>query len=191
MSAQQLADRCQQLGFAIPRPVLSNLENGRRESVTLAELVVLARALGVSPTLLVAPAGRQEAIEILPGEDMRTWDAARWVTGEADLRGTPGHLEATAEVDVDGPLFLNRLHESWLMRWMSAAKAGAAVLIENAEGELVPDEGLRAELREDAENEIRLLRRRMRKRGLLPPPLPPGLADIDELAEDSAQTAHT
>src|SRR5258708_38576576 len=82
LSAQQLADRCEELGLAIPRPVLSNLENGRRESVTVAELVVLARALDVPPTLLLAPVGRRETIEIFPGRGVAPWDVIRLLEGE-------------------------------------------------------------------------------------------------------------
>ena len=45
MSAQQLADRTAELGAPIPRSVLANLESGRRETVSVAEILVLAAAL--------------------------------------------------------------------------------------------------------------------------------------------------
>lgn len=85
MSAQDLSDRCAELGLPIARPVLSNLENGRRESITLAELVVLARALDVAPVLLVAPVGREATVEILPGREATAFGAMLWFAGEAEL----------------------------------------------------------------------------------------------------------
>src|SRR6266516_5250756 len=51
LSAQKLADRCEQLGFAVPRSVIANLENGYREALSVAELLVLAFALDIPPAL--------------------------------------------------------------------------------------------------------------------------------------------
>lgn len=70
------------IGLPIPRPVLSNLENGRRESVSMAEVLVLAQALEIPPVLLVAPVGITETVEILPNGPRATWDAAKWITSE-------------------------------------------------------------------------------------------------------------
>jgi transcriptional regulator with XRE-family HTH domain len=47
VSAQKLADRCQDLGFQVPRMVIANLESGRRDSITVDELATLASALQV------------------------------------------------------------------------------------------------------------------------------------------------
>src|SRR5271166_3235178 len=55
MSARQLSDRTGELGMLIPRSVLANLESGRRENVSVAEIVVLAAALNVSPIELMCP----------------------------------------------------------------------------------------------------------------------------------------
>src|SRR5579859_4465696 len=111
LSAQELADRCEQLGLAIPRPVLSNLENGRRESVSIAELLVLAAALGVSPILLIAPLGRKPDIEILPGRVLLVPDAAWWFTGQAELaNGGPGQPLTVHRADEDATAELFRTH---------------------------------------------------------------------------------
>ena len=70
MSAQQLADACEKLGYPIPRSVIANLESGRRESVSLSELLVLAAALHVSPPALVIPVDTTADVEILPGKSL-------------------------------------------------------------------------------------------------------------------------
>ncbi len=48
MSARQLSEACGELGYPIPRKTISDLENGRRSSITVSELFILSRALGVS-----------------------------------------------------------------------------------------------------------------------------------------------
>jgi len=89
MSAQQLADRTAELGMPIPRPDLANLESGRRDSVSAAEVLILAAALDVAPIDLIAPVGYDEHIEMLPGRMMDPLEAARWVGGQhaIDLSG--------------------------------------------------------------------------------------------------------
>ena len=82
MSAQQLADACEKLGHPIPRTVIANLESGRRESVSLAEVLVLARALEISPVLLIFPLGTVAEVEMVPGEVLPTWQAMKWFTAE-------------------------------------------------------------------------------------------------------------
>jgi len=68
----------------MPRPVLSNLLNGKRESVSVAELCALAVALDVSPVLLVVPVGRRSSVELQPGHDMPITAALAWFVGDAD-----------------------------------------------------------------------------------------------------------
>jgi hypothetical protein len=83
MSAQRLAGRCSELGLpAITRQVVTHLETGRRESVTVAELAVLAAALELAPVELLLPFGAAET-EYLPGRTAPPQDVARWWAGEA------------------------------------------------------------------------------------------------------------
>ena len=49
LSAQALSDRTAQLGHEVKRSVIANLESGRRGTVTLADVFVLAQALMVPP----------------------------------------------------------------------------------------------------------------------------------------------
>ena len=84
MSAQALADATATLGHPIQRPVLTNLENGRRASVTLTDMFTLARALNVPPFALIAPLNSEEPVEVLPGRFMSAWDAIGWFNGNSN-----------------------------------------------------------------------------------------------------------
>lgn len=81
LSAQQLADRCAAIGMPIQRSVLANLESGRRTTVTVAEVLVLAQALGVPPGALMFPVGRERYSEVLPGVMQDPLDAVDWLAG--------------------------------------------------------------------------------------------------------------
>ena len=82
LSTQQLSERCADLGWPIKRSVLSNLELGYRETVTVPEVLVIAKALGVPPALLLFPVGREKLVEVLPGQCIGTWAAAKWFSGQ-------------------------------------------------------------------------------------------------------------
>ena len=81
MTAAELADRTEQLGYLIPRSVIANLENHRRNTITIAEVLVLAAALDVPPVLLIAPVGRRREAEVLPGLRLSTWRIRGWIHG--------------------------------------------------------------------------------------------------------------
>lgn len=53
LSAKTVADRTAELGFAVPRSVIANLETGRRDHVSVDELVVLAEVFDVEPAVLL------------------------------------------------------------------------------------------------------------------------------------------
>lgn len=118
MSAQKLADRCGELGAPIPRTVLSNLENGRRGNVTVAELLVLAAALDVPPATLVFPVGRTEEVEVLPNNSVHPLSAIQWLSGGPEGSGSEDvpiyryrrHAKRAAELEAS----LGQL--SWLKR---------------------------------------------------------------------------
>lgn len=85
MSAQQLADRCAEIGMPIQRSVLANLESGRRAAVGVAELLVIARALHIPAIALICPFGFEEQMEFLPGVYEDPLDVANWICGQAVL----------------------------------------------------------------------------------------------------------
>lgn len=78
-SAQWLADRTADLGYPITRAQIANYESGRKQSLDIAELIVLAVALDTSPVTLVYPGPYDDqTIEALPGVEASKFVAAEW-----------------------------------------------------------------------------------------------------------------
>jgi len=84
LTGQQLADDTEQLGYPITRSQIANYESGRKQSLDVAELLVLAAALGVPPVALLFPNLPDGDVEVLPGQVMSSADAMRWFAGEND-----------------------------------------------------------------------------------------------------------
>ncbi len=81
-SAQRLADECVSRGHPLTRSNIANLENGRRPSVGLPEVLVMAEALGVTPAALMLPlAGNETEVEVQPGSYLDPVFAWWWLTG--------------------------------------------------------------------------------------------------------------
>lgn len=181
MSAQQVADACSALGYPLQRSVLANFESGRRATVTVAELLVLAKVLGVAPILLIYPLGTEPTTEALPGEHRRVWDALKWFTGSAsfpaaDADPRPDPFKGTPEDDRawgvnSAALMLHENHDHQVVSW----------LWENGRVELVKNEDHLQDIRKrlaDIERELAQLRKTMREQGFIPPPLPADLARL-------------
>ena len=84
-SAQWVADRTADLGYPISRATIADLENGRRKWVTIAELMVLARALNTAPVALLYPdLLGSDSIEFLPDAKGSEIVALQWFSGEVD-----------------------------------------------------------------------------------------------------------
>jgi transcriptional regulator with XRE-family HTH domain len=85
-SAQALADRCAELGVPrLDRSVIANMENGRRESVSIDEVAVLAAALDVPPCLLFLPIGDEDEVHVTPTVALPPDLALRWFDGSDPL----------------------------------------------------------------------------------------------------------
>jgi hypothetical protein len=69
----------------IPRSVLANLESGRRDTVSVAEVLVLAAALDIAPIDLICPVEFDKQTKMLPGRAIDPLSAMRWFTGEWKL----------------------------------------------------------------------------------------------------------
>ena len=116
LSAQQLSEACAKLGAEISRATLADLEAGRRAHLSVAELLVLARALDVAPVLLVCPVGAEAEAEILPGQAREPFRAAQWLVGELPFPG-PGDADYLREIGEDwryatgSPLSLYRAYD--------------------------------------------------------------------------------
>jgi transcriptional regulator with XRE-family HTH domain len=81
-TAQQLADACEQLGYPISRSMIANIESGRKDSLDVAELLILAAALEVPPVWLLFSNLPDGEVESLPGFREPAAAAMRWFTGE-------------------------------------------------------------------------------------------------------------
>lgn len=81
-SAQWLAARTAAIGMGISRPTISELETGKRKTITVQELLVLAHALNTSPAALVYPGPYTDHLtEVVPGtEALELW-AVQWFSG--------------------------------------------------------------------------------------------------------------
>lgn len=187
MSAQQLADRCAELGLPINRSVLANLESGRRPSVSVAELLVLARALDTAPALLLFPPGRHEMIELLPDSPVPVFDALRWFAADGPWPGS-GEADVNRWRSAKLPADLFRSHAKLLAMRAHAAREAAdsrwrAEEVARSPGQMRDYEST-AETYEaqmdDAGEQLITLRHVMRERGLTPPELPADLAYVDE-----------
>ncbi|MGI5127451.1 helix-turn-helix domain-containing protein [Pseudonocardia sp. CA-107938] len=94
LSAQQLADRmADEIGGSYTRTQVTNLESGRRETITVGEVLAFARILGVAPLMLVFPLGSPDAVEVLPGTSTDTWTAWQWATGDIAGDDVVGELQ--------------------------------------------------------------------------------------------------
>ena len=178
ITAQALADRCAELGHPLDRTVIAKLEKGLRQSVTVADLVVLANALGVSPTALVVPIDQDETVRILPRHDVPALEAMTWFTGERRhvwASEVSGASEDFTLVDI------YRAHERRVADWEQQMAAAARLTASGGEG--VPPEtsmDLARMLIDGATRELRRIREEMRRAGARLPALPVGLQYIDD-----------
>lgn len=191
LSAQQLSDRCAEVGMPIARSVLANFESGRRPTLSVAELLVLAEALKVQPTSLVFPVGYEPTVEVLPGLQYDTFQAAEWWGSDAGVGLT----------DPEGPLPAEELGEALgitLYRDHRAAMSEATSQQRKAEWHLEQagklDKEQAADLRaahfqlseaaqkqqQQAETALWRIRVRIAKSGMVPPPVASTLAQFRE-----------
>lgn len=175
-SAQDLADRCEQLGHPIPRNVIANMESGRRVNLPLVDVMVLAAALETYPVCLIFPVGYVEETQELPFEDLiPTWDALRHFTGEEEVPGYDAGLVPDFE------------HHASLVQTALAAideEEQARFAAKTATSRAQQEEAERkrtqyADQAISAKYNLRHLRRRLREDGATPPDLPPALGDVD------------
>ncbi len=87
-SAQWLADRTSELGSPITRAQIANYESGRKKSLDIAELVVIAAALDVPAITLLYPDLPDADVEVLPGQHVSSIVAMLRFSGELDRTPT-------------------------------------------------------------------------------------------------------
>ncbi len=184
-SAQELADRCEQLGHPIPRNVIANMESGRRANLPLVDVMVLAAALETYPVCLIFPVGFVEKTQELPFQPLvPTWEALRRFTGEEDVAGYDAGLVPDFE-----------LHASLVSTALAALEEEeqARFAIKTATTRAQQEEAERrhtqyADRAISAKYNLRYLRRDLRDGGATPPPLPTALGDVDPPEPDTDTT---
>ncbi|WP_307111301.1 helix-turn-helix domain-containing protein [Streptomyces demainii] len=184
-SAQDLADRCEQLGHPIPRNVIANMESGRRANLPLVDVMVLAAALETYPVCLIFPVGYVEETQELPFQDLiPTWDALRRFTGEQEVpmydAGLVPDFERHASLVQTA---LAALDEEERARFVSKTATSRA---RQEEAERKRTEY--ADQAISAKYSLRHLRRELREEGATPPDLPPALGDVDPPEEEPNTT---
>ena len=90
----ELGERMTRLGVPWDRSIVANLENGRRKSVSVSELLALSVALDTAPIHLLIPT-TEGRYRITPELEQSTARARAWVRGDAPLPGTDTRIFRT------------------------------------------------------------------------------------------------
>jgi transcriptional regulator with XRE-family HTH domain len=140
MTAQQLAERTQKLGYPITRVAISKIEtNNRAGKFDVAELLVLAVALDIPPVLLLFPSFPEGTGHLVPTHIADAVGARQWLCGStAWMVGSHNDgidlVQAVANRhELDSELFKARLMEqdASTRRMIAAREARLAAI--NAE----------------------------------------------------------
>lgn len=92
---KQLAEECQKIDPKLTFESISNIESGRRKegvrrrTISVDELMIIARGLNVPPVLLLVPYPDSSFVELVPGDPVNAPHAIEWLIGEA----FPGDLD--------------------------------------------------------------------------------------------------
>ena len=191
----ELTKRLEQLRHPIPILGLRRIERGERR-VDVDDLVALARALHVPPVLLLFPVESADpVVELVPGVVAEPLEALAWFVGDgppplgltADQydekfgRGQRDPLtglhewyenpDSSWEADA-APVLLRRRHERLVSDWLTSQQIAKRLASDKESSE-----ELNYKLLTLAEDQLRALRGEMRRLGIVPPKLPPALAD--------------
>lgn len=106
LTAEQLAEAMTAVGIPWQRSIVANLENGRRDAVSVGELFALALVLDVTPSALLVDLDNPSA-EVTPDLTVTPLDLLMWLQMKAPL---PGH-------DLDGhrfpPRVVSKIGDVW------------------------------------------------------------------------------
>lgn len=116
-SAQRLAEEMAAIGWPWERMVVTKLENGRRQSVSVEEWLALAYLLDVAPIHLLIPLddGYVQILPQAPKDEHRARDAVvttsqarKWIAGDPDEGALPGTDLRVYVTEVDEATFRER-----------------------------------------------------------------------------------
>jgi transcriptional regulator with XRE-family HTH domain len=184
-SAQDLADKCEEIGHPIPRNVIANMESGRRSNLPLVDVMILAKALNTPPICLVYPVGYVDDVQRLPLQHpTSSLNALRWFTGEDTELGAD-----------DDMLRYFRAHHAAEKRLRSARGDEEyaryhAKTAPNADrkADALRTQARAAEAADDAESRLRRIRAFIQEAGVTPPYLAPDLAAAIDSHETDPDT---
>ena len=114
ISAAQLAERVDALGVEMNRAIVANIEHGRRERITVEELLAFAAALAVPPVALVFPVGAEERVAATPRHPLDPFEAVLWFSGERPLDLDAEVRDLDAWKEASRPVRLYRSYGFWL-----------------------------------------------------------------------------
>jgi transcriptional regulator with XRE-family HTH domain len=97
LSGAKLAARLNEYGVPWNRNTVAKFETGRRESVTVHELLALALALGTTPLALMTDPRMKQPVPLGAGFEADPWIVARWARGD----GHNGERDPRLQVDHD------------------------------------------------------------------------------------------
>lgn len=145
-SAQWLSDRTEELGMKISRARIADVEGTNRGgAIKVSELLVLARALEVSPGQLLFPDLPDGQVEVIPGVVAPSLQAVSWIYGYG----------SSDELSTDNGQLLRMSHElrdyQAMVRGRMEAQAAAAARLDHDEAEAAAAELAASESPEKAE----------------------------------------
>lgn len=107
-----LQNETEKLGFRVSRSGISELETGKRSSISVAEWLILARALEVAPVVLLMPDYPDGEIQYLPGHHAMGYEVAEWITGQRATNLAPdSNNSAPLETPTQLAALLAKRHE--------------------------------------------------------------------------------
>lgn len=117
LTLDDVSARTASLGHPISRVVLSKIETGFRPNLTVPELLVIARALGVTPISLAMPV--TDSVEVTPGSVVQAKAGRDWWAGT-------GGLPALGATPATRPSAIQSLDMPALLRAQAAALTAEA-----------------------------------------------------------------
>ncbi|UZF43183.1 hypothetical protein [Rhodococcus rhodochrous] len=194
-TTQWLADRTAELGYAISRSRISDLERGDRGGfLNVAELLILARALNTAPAMLLFPGLPGQEVELFPEVIVESRMALDWLVGDNSLLRKFAWRKGSEDRETaSNPLLRAELLEEWQRNTQAIrlTKEHMRLLFElgrqleerqrwlddhdnaNAQDLVVAAE----RFIRSTEQSLRVIRRQMREAGMIPPALPAGMAE--------------
>ncbi|OBC02686.1 helix-turn-helix domain-containing protein [Gordonia sp. 852002-50395_SCH5434458] len=117
MTVAELAERVSALGRPLTRQAVSEIEAGRRR-VDVDDLVVLAVALGVSPSTLLMPRAdyHDDVVAVTCGGRLPAEDVWRWIVADAPLDHPTGDTTEFEAAATETDAFRRTARPAWEVR---------------------------------------------------------------------------